>query len=73
MELAGAIVQNLEAAVKSAERLRGHPAHVDTVAYWKQLLARARATIRSLPIDDPGVSERLMSQLQSDLAEREQV
>jgi len=73
MELAGSLAQNLDAAVKSAARLRGHPAHEDTLAHWQKLLAHARAAVRSESVDDLSIIEGLMSQLQSDLAERERV
>jgi hypothetical protein len=42
MELDGTILSNLASAVQSARRLRGHPVHPDTLAYWTEILHHAR-------------------------------
>ncbi len=43
MELHGSIAQNLQAAVESSRRLKGHPVHRDTLAFWSDLIREARA------------------------------
>jgi hypothetical protein len=47
MKLHGTLADNLNAAVRSAERLRGHPVHADTMNFWLELLSLARAQVRS--------------------------
>lgn len=71
MELDGSNIQNLASAVQSAERLRGHPVHEDTLAFWQALLAHWRATKRSQLVTDMGTIETLIARLHSDLAARE--
>jgi hypothetical protein len=72
MELHGSLTSNLEAALASARRLRGHRVHVDTLTYWRDLLSYARLERRhdDGPIDGP--LETLIAQLQSEIAEHEQ-
>jgi hypothetical protein len=43
MEIHGSIAQNLEAAVESSRRLKGHPIHRDTLTFWSDLIGEARA------------------------------
>ena len=43
MELHGTIAHNLQLAVESSKRLRGHPIHKDTLAFWANLIKEARA------------------------------
>jgi hypothetical protein len=71
MVLEGSLAQNLEAAVKSARRLRGHPVHNDTLTFWMELLAHGRAQIASCAGPEAGVVEQLLASLQDELAERE--
>ena len=42
MQLDGPILDNLERAIASARRLRGHPVYKDTLTYWGELLQEAR-------------------------------
>jgi hypothetical protein len=42
MKIHGTITNNLEEAIKSAERLRDHPIYADTLAHWQELLREAR-------------------------------
>lgn len=67
MELAGSLAENLGAAIKSARRLRGHPVHRETIAYWKELLAHAREKHRRAALPDV-VVESLIAQLEEELA-----
>jgi hypothetical protein len=43
MKLHGTIIENLQAALASAKRLRGHPVHKDTISFWRDLIAQARS------------------------------
>ena len=45
MKLHGSLVVNLEAAVRSAERLRGQRVYPETVQFWGELLATARRVV----------------------------
>lgn len=47
MKLHGSTSDNLRSAIASAERLRGFPIHQDTLEFWHDLLAHARAEIRN--------------------------
>jgi hypothetical protein len=42
MEIHGSISKNLEMALESAKRLRGHVVHADTLQFWTDLLSEAR-------------------------------
>jgi hypothetical protein len=42
MNLHGSVSDNLRAAIRSAERLRGRAVHPDTLAFWQDLLRHAR-------------------------------
>ena len=52
MDLHGSIAQNLQLAVDSSRRLRGHPIHKDTLVFWTDLIKEARA--RRAAGDDAG-------------------
>ena len=71
MLLAGTISSNLKGAIASADRLRGHPVHCETLQFWRDLLAHARAEMRSSgPFEAEGI-EPLVGELQSQLNARE--
>jgi hypothetical protein len=70
MVLDGSLAQNLEAALKSARRLRNQPVHNDTLAFWMELLAHGRAQLRSCAGMEAEL-ERLLASLQDELAKRE--
>lgn len=70
MELAGSLRENLDAAVRSARRLRGQPVHKDTLSYWQELLSLSRATKRWEPVEDMMKLEELMATLQEEIALR---
>jgi hypothetical protein len=42
MKLDGSVTANLEAAVRSAQRLRGQKVYPETLQFWSELLATAR-------------------------------
>lgn len=71
MKLHGTLVDNLKAAVRSAERLRGHPVHSDTLNFWLELLSHARTAIRARTQGDD--VEQLTGRLQLLLSERSSV
>ena len=39
----GTLAHNLQLAVDSSRRLRGHPIHKDTLTFWADLIKEARA------------------------------
>jgi hypothetical protein len=54
MELHGSTEANLVAALRSANRLRGHRVHGDTLKFWADLVRHARRELSSsvmLPSD----------------------
>ncbi len=60
MEVHGNIAQNLEAAVQSSRRLKGHTIHRDTLQFWSDLIAEARSRRAAGEVlDDPGVAEAI--------------
>jgi hypothetical protein len=71
MKIHGTITSNLEEAIKSAERLRGHPVYADTLAHWQELLREARRRrmdeqeTRRVPLDV------LIVRLENEIALRE--
>ena len=69
MELHGSVAYNLQLALESSGRLRGHPIHRDTLAFWAALVSEARA--RSAAGDDPHDPEvdRLVAELEMVLAQ----
>lgn len=70
MELHGTIASNLEAALASAERLRGHSVYKETITYWNDLLHQARrARKRGATSNDKRLAE-LIGRLEMALADR---
>lgn len=72
MELHGSIEDNLRSAVRSAERLRGHPVHADTMEFWRSLLAHARAEKRHSGTEASAPVEHLIAELQLLVSAHEQ-
>jgi hypothetical protein len=70
MELHGSIIENLTAAVQSAQRLRGHPVYRETLQFWRALLAQARVEKRVNPVEQ-GTVDHLVAKLQSELTDRD--
>jgi hypothetical protein len=67
VEIHGSLENNLAAALLSARRLKGHPVHADTVAYWTDLLRHARRELAA------GSSEPILNltiDLEHEIAER---
>ncbi|PXA85822.1 hypothetical protein DMC47_36545 [Nostoc sp. 3335mG] len=70
MEIHGTIAVNLRAAVTSAKRLHGQPVYRETLAYWCDLLDKARrARGRDMATDGEEV-DRLVLQLEAELEAR---
>ena len=65
MQIQGSVRANLLAAIASTRRLKGHPVHADTVAYWHRLLDYGRLINRQ-PLGEP-VSE-LVAELETEMA-----
>lgn len=70
MQIEGTISTNLKAAIASADRLRGHPVHGDTLQFWRDLLSHARASLSSCDGEAAGI-EPLVGELQSQITARE--
>ena len=67
MELHGSLAFNLQMALDSSKRLRGHPVHPDTLAFWSELIGAARAR-RAMGVDpDPDV-DRLIAEVETAIA-----
>ena len=70
IELDGTLADNLRAAILSADRLRGHPVHKDTLEFWHELLAYARSRKR-LRADYHAEVATLVGAVQAHLAARD--
>lgn len=69
MELHGSITQNLQAAVESSRRLKGHPIHRDTLAFWSDLIREARARRSAGDGADDREVEEAIAELETVLAD----
>jgi hypothetical protein len=70
LELSGTLAENLQAAVRSAERLRQSAVHKDTLGFWEALLAHARVQQRAASSPEPHQIAVLIGELQAELAMR---
>ena len=70
MNLHGSIIENIEYAVASARRLRGHPVYRDTLTYWAELLQEARRARKDLTPANLVLLEAAVKYLEAELAER---
>jgi hypothetical protein len=68
MEIHGSIAQNLRAAVESSRRLKGHPIHRDTLAFWSAIVAEARARRAAGEIVDEAEIDNAIAELELVLA-----
>jgi hypothetical protein len=69
MKLHGSLVSNLQMAIESSNRLRGHPVHRDTLAFWSDLIGEARAR-RAVGLDaEDKEVERLIAKLETAIAD----
>ena len=69
MELHGDLAYNLQLALDSAARLRGHPVHRDTVAFWSELVGEARARRAATREVDAFEVDQLITDLEKAIAE----
>jgi hypothetical protein len=63
LEIEGTLNANLEAAVASAQRLRGRNVYKETLEYWEQLLALARHSKNRLTGAEVAAAELLIAKL----------
>ena len=70
MNLSGSILENVENAVTSARRLRGHPVYRDTLTYWTELLQEARRARKDLEGPHSHALEAAILKLEAELANR---
>ncbi|MGZ8350037.1 MAG: hypothetical protein ACXWUX_14650 [Allosphingosinicella sp.] len=70
MKLHGTLQQNLSAAVRSAQRLHGHPVHVDTLEYWGELLRHARLQMEAGSTSNRQDLEQILVVLETEIADR---
>jgi hypothetical protein len=69
MELHGTLAHNLQLARDSSRRLRGHPVHRDTLAFWSDLIGEARASRAEGDAADDTDVDRLIAELEMAIAE----
>lgn len=70
MKFHGPILDNLNNALASARRLRGHPVYKDTLAYWSELIQEARRIQRDPGYKQADELEAAIVSLEVELAER---
>jgi hypothetical protein len=70
MKFHGPILDNLNNAIASARRLRGHPVYKDTLAYWNELIQEARRIQREPTYERADLLEAAIVSLEMELAER---
>jgi polyhydroxyalkanoate synthesis regulator phasin len=71
MKLHGSITANLEGAIASTQRLRGHLVYSDTTRYWRELVREARRTRTELPENERLRLDALVARLEGEMIERE--
>ncbi len=70
MKFHGPILDNLNNAIASARRLRGHPVYKDTLAYWNELIQEARRVQRNPAYEQADPLEAAIVSLEVELTER---
>lgn len=70
MKLHGTIIENLQNAVASARRLRGHPVYKDTLRYWADLVHEARRSRQDPSCAHSEALGAAIAKLEIELAER---
>jgi hypothetical protein len=70
MKFHGPILENLNNAIASARRLRGHPVYKDTLTYWNELIQEARRIQREPAYEQADLLEVAIVSLEMELAER---
>ena len=69
MDFHGSLASNLQVALTSARRYRGHPVHSDTGASWSELLQHARA-LKAEGNEEASSIDPLLAELDAAVAER---
>jgi hypothetical protein len=69
MELDGSLVANLEAAVRSSQRLRGQRVYPETLQFWSELLAMARRVVGTMIDSDTPRIASLADGLEAEISE----
>ena len=70
MELHGSMIDNLNNALASARRLRGHPVYQDTLSYWRDLVQEARRLRQDPACTQSEEIGAAIASLEGELAER---
>jgi len=70
MEFHGSIIDNLNNALASARRLRGHPVYQDTLTYWRDLVQEARRLRQDPACTQAEAIGAAIASLEGELAER---
>ena len=70
MKFHGPILDNLNNAIVSARRLRGHPVYKDTLTYWNELIHEARRIQHEPAYEQADLLEAAIVSLEVELAER---
>jgi len=71
MKLHGSITANLENAIASAHRLRGHSVYSDTISYWQELIREARRIRMDRNETERARLDALIVRLETELISRE--
>jgi hypothetical protein len=69
MKLDGSLTANLEAAVRSSQRLRGQRVYPETLQFWSELLATARRVMATMTDSDTPRIASLADQLEVEIRE----
>ena len=69
MDIHGSLASNLQAALASARRYRGHPVHAETIAFWSELLQHARA-LKAEGNEEASIIDPLLAELDAAIAHR---
>ena len=70
MQLHGSTEANLIAAVRSANRMRGHRVHADTVKFWRDLILHARRELSSSAAFPSDALSRLVAELELEIVQQ---
>jgi hypothetical protein len=73
MQLHGTLEGNLISAIRSANRLRDHPVHADTVRFWSDLIQTAQNELTSCAALSSDALKRLVAELEAEVAKRARI
>lgn len=69
MDIHGSLADNLQAAIASARRYKGHTVHKETIAFWSELLQHARLQ-KAVGNEEASRIDLLLAELDAAIAER---